>query len=229
MALITLSGLVSSIKGKLNGSYFQTKKNSTSINNISPRRSKAKASQIKLQNAQQRLTKAARTWRTIGAELQAAWAAAALTMSRINKNGVVYTPSGYQLFTEVNVNAAFCGELAPSTPQTPAEPMDVVPLNSVFNIDNELTIQFGTGVPADKFVLVYASAPCSQGVAYPQSGYRFIDKYRDIALAEVVIQSAYAAVWRTPNLGERVFVKFVVVDAAAFTQDGAKLTKADAG
>lgn len=229
MALITLSGLVSGIKGKLNGSYFQTKKNSTSINNINPRRSKAKATQGSLVQAQQRLGFVSRLYRTISNSQRNEWAAFAATLTRVNKNGVTYTPTAYQIFTECNNNHMLIDGSTMSTPATPAEPQDILPITSAIDIEGDLVIQHPAGIDTGKVLLVYTSAPCSQGVNYPQTGYRLTKQISTTALAETIITTEYKALWRPFNTGERIFVKLALVDATAFIQEGAKLTKADAG
>lgn len=229
MAFIKFSALVSSVKGKLNGSYFQNQKGGTALKNISGRRAKQKNGQSSLGVAQAKLAFVAQYWRTLTISEMAAWNVWALNFTRVNKNGQEYTPTGYQMFNECNGNALAIDENAIKEPGTPSAPLDMSTFDTSYDVNDDLQVVHAGGVPNDKVLLVYGTAPQPAGVSYPTTGYRLITSITNTLLGQTVIQTNYAQVWTTFSGKPQIFFRLKLIDKASFVQEGSKLTKADAG
>lgn len=229
MAFIKFSALVSSVKGKLNGSYFQSQKGGTALKNISGRRAKQKSNQAPLGAAQARLGFVSQYWRSIAIADRNEWNVFALNFTRINKNGQEYTPTGYQMFNECNGNALVLGSGISGVPGTPSTPLDMSGFNTSYDVNDDLQVVHTGGVPADKYLLVYATAPQPAGVSYPTTGYRLVKVINNTILAQTVIQTEYETTWAAFTGKPQIFFRLKLVDAISFIQEGSKLTKADAG
>lgn len=229
MAYIKFSALVSSVKGKLNGSYFQSQKGGTALKNISGRRAKQKNNQATLGAAQARLGFVSQYWRSITIAGRNDWNVFALNFTRINKNGQEYTPTGYQMFNECNGNALVLGSGISGVPGTPSTPLDMSGFDTSYDVDDLLQVVHTGGVPTDKYLLVYATAPQPAGVSFPTTGYRLVKVINNTILAQTVIQTAYETTWAAFTGKPQIFFRLKLVDASSFIQEGSKLTKADAG
>lgn len=229
MAFIKFSALVSSVKGKLNGSYFQNQKGGTALKNISGRRAKQKNAQFSLGRAQARLGYISKSWGALTIALRNSWNSYALNFTRINKNGQEYTPTGFQMFNECNGNALVTGFSLVSEPVTPESPIDMSSFDTSYNVDDDLQVIHTEGVPDNKILLVYATAVQPNGVSYPTSGYRLVKQITNTGLGQTVIQSDYVATWAPFTGKPQIFFRLKLVDLNSFIQEGSKLTKADAG
>lgn len=229
MAFIKFSALVSSVKGKLNGSYFQSQKGGTALKNISGRRAKQKNNQSTLGASQARLGFISQYWRNISIADRNDWNVFALNFTRVNKNGQEYTPTGYQMFNECNGNALLLGSGISGVPSAPSAPLDMSSFNTSYNIEDTLQVVHTGGVPAGKYLLVYATAPQPAGVSYPTTGYRFVKIIHNTILGQTEIQTEYEAAWAAFTGKPLIFFRLKLVDASSFIQEGSKLTKADAG
>jgi len=96
-------------------------------------------------------------WKFINAADRSAWNSFGETLTRYNKFGVAYTPTGYQTFMEFNYNAIFWGE--GELKEGPETPESVV-VNAAF----ELT--FGAGPPSLNLTWVNVINPTNWVVRY---------------------------------------------------------------
>lgn len=228
MAFITPSGLISDIKGKLNGSYFQSKKNGITINNINSRNKGKSSSNNAVQLQKGRVTFISRMWSQLTGSQQAGWNAAAGTMTRVNKNGVTYVPNGYQLFCEYSLNLATMGFDPVNTYSGESIPVDMSYVNVVPDVTNLFNLRDETDLGANLTILVYATAPQSKGVRYPKSAYRLIYQATSDD-STVSISGEYIQAFGALSAGDTVFFKIRAMVTASGRAEGSKLTKADAG
>lgn len=112
MGLIKFGGGVAGISGKIGGTVFARNKAGAYARNwavpVNP--STPIQNQARLQ-----LTNAVADWMTLTAPQVAGWNAMAVTMTRINRQGDSYVPSGRQVFIEQYINASTTGVLTPRT------------------------------------------------------------------------------------------------------------------
>jgi len=229
MAFIKFSALVSSVVGKLNGSYFQSQKGGTALKNISPRRSKAKSVQGMLQLAQNRLSFVSRSWGQISPAQVLLWNTYATGFERTNKNGIRYVPTGYQMFQECNSNRLKLGAEMLAEPITPSIPFDVSNCSIDMPTTGEITFNSLVAIPADKIVVVSCSAPTYGNKQYPKSGSRVVANINSAMTLPFNLYDDYVNVWGTPVSNCAYFWRIEVIDDLSGIAEGSKLTKADAG
>lgn len=229
MAMIKLQMGFSDIKGKLNGSYFQSQKGGISCKTISPRRSKATTFQAGKQVAQQNLAYVARLWGQLSPENVLAWNSYATGFTRYNKIGEPYTPTGYQMFNEVNQTLAAQGGGMILFPVEPNEPQDINTFNVVWSIEQGFHLTSTIEITAGKEVWVYATAPQYGNKAFPRTAYRLIAKVVPADLLPYLLDTNLVAAWGVVPAGSQVFFRVKMVDVDSGIQQGSKLTKADAG
>jgi len=229
MAFIKFSGLVSSVVGKLNGSYFQSQKGGTALKTISGRRPSAKATQTALGHAQSRLGWAARQWAILSIGKVAMWNTFALNFTRVNKNGQTYTPTGYQIFNECNLNRLAMGKSLLSQPVEQTEPLDVAAFNVTMPESGGMVFDGETSIPEGKVVKISASAPTAGNKTFPVSPYKHICYVTQDETLPFIFTGLYSNVWGAPPNNMAYFFKLEVIDEPSGIQEGSKLTKADAG
>lgn len=228
MAFIKTSALISDIKGKLNGSYFQSKKNGITVNNINSRNKGKFQQNAAVQKQKGRVTTVSKTWGGLTEAQRLTWDSAASGMTRVNKNGVEYVPTGYQIFTEYNLNrlsidAAVLVEFNPTTVVVDMDKLNIIPDAT----DKFVTDGLGD-IASTVSVLIFATAPQSKGAKYARSSYRLIAKAAGGG-SDMTIGTEYNAVFGKVSTGQTVFFKIIVVVSTSGARCGAKLTKADAG
>jgi hypothetical protein len=121
MASILYGALVSDLAGKVGGQNFQRGLVSPVIRNVSTRRSRLKTTKVAPNYITPRaaLAYVSKAWKGIGGVNQANWQSAASSFPRLNKFGVSYTPSAYQLFCEFNIALVLAHhDLVPGAPVT---------------------------------------------------------------------------------------------------------------
>lgn len=227
MAFITFSGLVTSIRGKLNGSYFQGQKGGTQIKTIGSPHFKNRQTASGLRSQQNLVARVSRAWQQLGEIGQAVWNAYASTLERVNKNGQVYTPSGYQIFQEFNINSLNVGGAIQSAPDDTPSPLKIEDFN-VVNDSGDLKLVGANIESLITFVTVFASAPQSLGTNYARGGYKRIGVFQCTADLESSLNAAYESVFGARRINTVIFFKLTMTTQAGRTE-GAKLTKADGG
>lgn len=228
MAFVTLSGLISDLKGKLNGSYFQSKKGGVTINNINSRNKSKGSSGFSVARQKSRVSWVSRAWAAITVAEQASWNSAASTMTRVNKNGITYTPSGYQIFCEQNLNLVSVGSAVITGYEADFTVIDMSYITIDATSDTVITYINDQTTSGEDMYLIYATAPQSRGVKSPKSAYRLIDM-QDGTVATITINAAYISEFGVLPAGYTIFFKVKAVNTSSGRVEGSKLTKADAG
>lgn len=125
MARIKFSGVVSEVKGKLNGTVFSRNRGGAYMRNNKSGQTtnSAKSSQVK-----NKFGSLASRWRSLTVDQQNEWNAAGINYPTVNKFGDTRTPSGYELFMRLNGTL----ELMSLPIQTlPSLPKTISPLGAV--------------------------------------------------------------------------------------------------
>lgn len=229
MAFLRLSALVTSITGKLNGSYFSQKKGGTTVNRCGSKLTKADSGRTALQTQQNLLGSTARSWRELTNEERLSWLGFAGTLTWKNKAGMDYTPTGYEVFCSCNLNLAKITESPITTPVTSSGDLNIDDVYMAFNVSNELVLVNGGATSTNNGIIVFASAPQSAGVSRPKGGYKAIYSSPAVTTGETNLTASYSNVFGYLPPAGYIFFKIEIVVADSGIQNGSKLTKADSG
>lgn len=229
MAFIKLSGLITDMKGKLNGSYFQTKKGSVSMNTINTNNKSKNSTNLAVNIAKSNLSQASKSWKLLSSASQLVWDAYASTLTRTNKNGQNYTPTGYQIFCEASINMK---GLALNVPTNPVDSA-VSPNLNLINVQqgaapDKFTLENTNTASTGFYINVFATRPQSKGVKYARGSYKKIGSYLGNIGSED-LTSAYNDAFGFISAGTPAFFKIEIITISNGVKDGSKLTKADAG
>jgi hypothetical protein len=106
MALVKLGSIITEISGKIGGQVIQRGRAGQTMMNLGrPPRSQSNATSERKSN----FSNVATTWRGLAPSDVAAWNALASTMTRLNKFGDSYVPTGFQIYQEFSLNATLFG------------------------------------------------------------------------------------------------------------------------
>lgn len=228
MAFVKPSALISDIKGKLNGSYFQSKKNGITVNNINSRNKGKFTANVQVQKQKGNVAYVSKAWRGLTNAQRATWGTAASSMTRVNKNGVEYVPTGYQIFLQYNLNLLSIDEAIINTYSEAEEAVDMSKIGILGSETQRFVLENNSSLTAASAIKVYATPPQSKGVVYPRGSYRQIT-FVSGDTPTTNLGSPYAARFGAVQPGQTVFFKIIVITIASGKDPGAKLTKADAG
>lgn len=229
MAYLRLSGLLTSITGKLNGSYFSQKKGGTTMNRCGSKLTKADSGRVSLQAQQNLLGFTARAWRGLSGDMRTAWQAFAGTLTWRNKAGFEYTPSGYEVYVSCNLNRVAIGEPMIDFPVVSVGDAVLDVLRVDFDLAGDLLLYYPNATTTNNGVQVFATQPQSAGLSYPKGGYKQIYNAGVITSGSVVLSSLYESVFGYKPVVGTMFFKIVITVRDSGVQNGSKLTKADSG
>lgn len=229
MASIKLGAIVADIKGKIAGNYFAKRNNTTILARCGSKLTKADAGRQTLQKARLGLSNVSFSWRALSAEQQKVWGNQASLLTWYTKVGIPYTPSGYQLFCQCNLNRLKVNLVPLTYYVPPTEPADVNKVQVAISAGGVITYSYAGLLSGNKYVVISASYPNSTGVKYPKGGYKVISVLGADDSGPTVITTDYYKVYGVIPLAGMVFFKADIVDADSGIQEGSKLTKADAG
>lgn len=197
MATIKWSGLVSEMKGVLNGSVFQGSKVGTIIRNNATGIGRKT---IPRQDIKVNYAAVVQAWRGLSSANRATWEDQVINYPFTDKYGDPYTPSPYQLFMWANLNLTNA-EL--STVNTIADPEIVNSLENALYTSTSggekgLTFDFYPDV--DRRIMVYASVPVSNWIDINKPNLRLIGSASLDGLSELSIETMYTNTYGyTPN------------------------------
>ena len=127
-----------------------------------------------------KLAAVASTWRDLSSNNRATWESIALSVTRYNRFGVAYVPTGYQLFMELNSNLQNFGsqaiiKKAPAAPNYPAVTgwsLAVDPSSS------EFIVNWSQSAGDNDFQLYFSLFPLqSLGATYVRGSARLTDQF----------------------------------------------------
>lgn len=158
--------MVVSLRGKVGGQNFQTGNAVAVLRNISTRRRLYNNSPVgfKIPALRGKFAFVQQAWRGIGATNQAAWAAVTSSFPRLNKYGVSYTPSAFQLFSELSLGLTYLSlpivNTAPSTSSFPSPVWSI----AYAGMGGDIILQQTSGYTAAPYkTIIYATNYQSAG------------------------------------------------------------------
>ena len=208
MASVEFGGGVSQIVGRVGGSVFQRGRAGSQLRTL-PINTGRKQQEQNYSRSNYAATST--TWRTLQDFERLAWNAFALTEIRYNRFGVPYTPSGFQMFMEYNVNRSYVKPMpAIATPDA------LVPVPYI----GGLGVTIDTSIPAFGWTgtlvndngtfqwMVQATRPQGQGVFRNRQSFLTV---REAGAADALptdVWSSYTkAIGFDPLLEQVVFVR----------------------
>jgi len=229
MASIKLGAILADIRGKLAGNYFAKRKNTTVLAVCGSKLTKADAGRVALQQSRNNLTSVSRGWSALTAAQQLVWTNAAALLTWYTKVSIAYSPSGYQLFSQRNLNRLKIGLSQLTDYAEPLPPANIDGASIKINGDNDIVFEWDSGIPVGKAVVVSASFPNSTGVQVPKGGLKVLAVLGSGTTMPKMLTSDYQSLYGTNPTSNMVFFKLELIDTQSGAQEGSKLTKADAG
>jgi hypothetical protein len=195
MASIKFSGLVTGAAGKVGGQILQRGRTGYQLRNLTQPR---KLPSRRLQEAQADLQSIAQQWSQLSDANRELWNALAATQTRFNRFGDAYTPTGYQLYTELNAAEQITdpGQFFSAPPTLSAvAPIASVDLTAETSPDNYQVNwdNVGSASGQDVAIFVYGTTPAGQSAVHRTPAY--ISVKADIATEVVDITGAIQKLW----------------------------------
>lgn len=210
MASVKWSGLVSEVKGVLNGSILSVGYGGQTIRN---RRSQIGAISAAWSLSRSRLQYVSGIWRGLTSLQQQAWNDAAPDFPYTNKFGNSVIPSGFQLFCQQNSNLWFLA-LGPNTaPSGPYSQDNLGTMRFSFPTPGALSLYYQSDGSGDQLVVVYMSQALSKGKRTVPRYLRKIYSDYDVNSGTTNITADWTAVFGALPASGRLFYRVCLIDA----------------
>lgn len=231
MATIKLSGLITDIRGKLNGSYFAKRNNSFIMSTSDGSKlTKADAGRMAWQTAQLSVSRVSQSWADVPESVKLQWSAYASTLTWFTKTNTPYTPSGYQVYTQTMLNYCSDGKNPYSTFPTFGTQGYVNDCYCEYVNGNRLQASITEQNAFDKSLLVFMSGPNSKGTNNPYGGLKKLGLISpDWSQASVNLTPAYLNIFGAFPYNSRVFYELRLLDANSGLEWGSKSGLIDLG
>ena len=215
MAVIRYTGLVSEIRGRLNGSVLNSSKTVFTIGN-SPLPSHTVSEERSLSKA--RFQKVQERWKLESEGDKASWAVLAANVPNRNRFGEEVILSGYNKYMEASLNAAalntFISKPINTSPLAPPNFSELVAVSANYvevgpgEFSFSVTVSIIGGDSSQKRIVAEVSKPISAGVTSFQGQYRLVGlTATNIANGNVPITAeTWPVSWRYTQ-GDRVAVR----------------------
>lgn len=223
MALMKLSGLLSGLKGKINGSYAQARGNGLyglNLNGQYAAKKKPKrmmnADAKKLQVAYSNL---AQQWRTLSDTERTQWGSACINYPTTDRFGAPRTPTAYELYMRLNGTLSRYNLGYINTPLAPATFSTIGPMGiseasaTAFKFDPNGTITAG------EYIILCACPWQSAGKQVDLTQMRIIAQYDSSAVYPVDPYPNYAAIFNQPPTGVRLWFGMYIVNSYTGQRD----------
>ena len=204
MGLIKLSGLLTDLGGKFNGSVIQRNKAGIIMRN---NHWKAPQNFPKWQAQKSAFAVLAATWRTLTQIQRDAWNTAGALYPATNRFGDVYTPSGFQLYTTLNGTLQAAGQALLLVPLIPDIVFDQGANTLLLTVFPTFTVDITNTIPIDNGIQIYASRPLSAGSGIRDGSFSLMLFEDDPIATSFDITVAYLAKFGLPPAGSRVYSK----------------------
>lgn len=222
MASIKMGAIVTDIKGKIGGTVFQGSVAGGVMKNNAAKKSTSGSSKLTKADAgrvflpQRTISSLASGWRSLSLSDQLSWKTAAPSFPFLNKYGVSYTPSGYQLYMSVNANLTVINQTLLTVAPTPSELVNMPPFVIAQDSSTSITIDTDIDLPPGYLAQISATVGMSAGRQPAKGDYKLIAILTAIDVLPFELFSAYTAVFGSLPVGSTIWFS-------------GKLTKADAG
>lgn len=202
-----------SISGSINGKTYSR----TRAGNVIKSRSNPVNPNTSFQSAvRAQFAALSATWRGLTDGQRKSWDAAGETFPAINAIGESYTPSGFQLYMNLNgnlqaVDAAIIS-VPPSAAAFVASSIDTFQVVNTAGVTTEASIDLSTPVGADNKMLVELTGSLSAGVNSPGTG-AFRKTFVSALNADAIdVFAEYVVRFGSASVGSKVFVKIFNVN-----------------
>ena len=206
MAKIKYSGLVSEMRGKLNGGVLSRNRGGAYVRNkVTPLNPQTDA-QVNVRNF---FTTNSKAWRGLLQSVRNAWNSAVSGFISTDIFGDGLTPSGANLYQRINTNLLNINESVLTNPPTPA----AVPSFLTFSVaidhsDGTAFLSFTDPIAVTEKVLLYATPGLSPGKAFAKNNFRLIGVLDNSFETGDDAASLYIAKFGAiPAPGQKVFFK----------------------
>lgn len=204
MGLLKLSGLLTDMGGKFNGSVIQRNKAGIIIRN---NHWKAPQQFPKWQNQKSEFAVVANGWRTLSDAQRLLWEAMASSYPATNRFGDVYTPSGFQLYMTLNGTLQAAGQTLLLVPLAPAVVFDQGANTLVLGPAPSIIVNITNNMGANDGIQIYASRPLSAGSGIRDGSFSLMLFDDNIAALAFDITALYLAKFGQPPIGTKIFSK----------------------
>lgn len=215
MASVEFGGGVSQIVGRVAGCVFQRGRSGSQLR-VLPINTGRKQNLVS--PARVSLASVSSLWRSITDPRRLAWVALANTQTRYNRMGTAYTPSGFQLFCELNSNLLSTGV---STPITSAPAPVSLPSYTAITVaidaaTSAYSITGTIGGDTTDFVYVIEGArPVGAGVLSNRSAFCVLDRHDPASSDPTNMWGFYSRrLGFYPRAGQVVFTRISTVQVA---------------
>ena len=209
MALIKWSGMISEVKGKLNGTIFSNPKYGAQMRN----RKGLKGQESSVWGTRKsKLSHIASQWKALDDTQRNSFALQVANYPYVNKFGDTVTPSAYQLFCTLNLNLLTISSTQISTCLPPNPEYDYSPVELSVNVGG--TLEFTYTSPGDNtvYAVYYISPPVSQGVYYVPRKMRLLTFVRGDIASPYNVDSLIEALYGPIQNGQKYFWRMQVID-----------------
>lgn len=208
-ATVQFGAMVTDLKGSTGGHTFKGNTSGTSLQTKINRSASGKAGgKVTTNNAARLINPLINTginatqWRSLSDADRSTWVAAAPNFPFLNKYGVAYTPSGFQLYMSVNNNLLGIGlpaiTVAPAVTPTANMPLFTITSSGpvVWNLD------VPGGIPAGNTATIYATTSQSVGRGLEPGRLKAIIQVDSSTTFPLLIAAEYSKVFGTmPTTG----------------------------
>ena len=209
MALIKWSGMVSEIKGKLNGSIFSNPTYGAQMRN----RKSCKGKNSAVWGASKSiLSVVASEWKSLTNVQRQSFVDQAPHYPYVNKFGDSVEPSGYQLYCTLNLNLRKIGVGQLTTAIAKRTEVDISPFVFQVSAGGALELTYTSPSSALVQLLVYCSPPVSPGVYYPPRKMAFIKQINGSSSSPQDIDSAVEEKYGAVSDGQKYFLRVEIID-----------------
>lgn len=202
MASVKWSGLVSEVKGVMNGTIFSVGYGGQQMRNrISGGGRKTSAWSV----SKVRMARVSGTWRSLTSAQQTAWIAAGPSYPYTDKFGNSQIPSGFQLYCTLNVNLLVAGQSMITAPVAPAAPESIGSPTVTQPSSTNLQMSFTPSGANRTQICVYLSQPLSKGVTIQPRTMRLVSVIASSTASPYSLTSDYNRIFTSIPTTGRVF------------------------
>lgn len=211
MAKIKYSALVSDMRGKLNGSVMSKNRSGSYVRNkVTPSNPQTSA-QMLIRGIFSEITKG---WSQLSEVARQSWENSVEAFQGTNIFGDVVKPSGKTLFQKLNQNLMISGQASVSVCPIPAELPYASVTSVTFDVSDESLEVVTAGNTTDCQLLVFATAPMSQGTKFVKNKLRKIGVYTGGNAFTADVYGDYYNKFGNLSLNDNVYIGVKVINAS---------------
>lgn len=228
MARVKYGALITDMKGKIGGTVFQggyagpvAKKlwgyimgpsNSGYDTPSGPRAQAHVRARVRQNTKHQIWALVSQQWRELTDAQRDAWKSASPSFPAKNKFGDTYTPSGYQLWMQLNVIAVGFGDGLILVPPTPAIFPDITGSSITLLDTANFAVTMNALVTDDWKIEFLATAPFSKGANLSRGGVKFIAIKTGTGSTPIQLFDDYTGTFMAPILDTRINLSYRIIE-----------------